>query len=382
MRSVWIPRPTDLAKLAEMSKRGVLALLADSTNSERAGWTPSEKVLDQAFDNMFLKAKGRVIIASFASLISRIQQVANAAGRHGRKLALAGPSMVENAKMARKLGYLDLPENLLVSIEQALGMKDQDVAIMCTGSQGEPTSIMGRLSTGTYHLFDIKEGDTVVLSSHPIPGNEEAVYRTINRLFERGADVLYEAIAPVHVSGHASQEEMKLMLNLVRPKFFIPVHGEIRQLKRHAALAMELSVPAENIAIIQNGQIIEFENGEMRLAGQVPTSHVFVDGSSVGDVGLEVMRERESLAQDGIVMVHLVLDKNTGKLMDEPAIFTRGFMVQNGSGEPLAGARKRIGEVVQTANGSLQKDVETAVKNYLRNETHRQPTVFVTVSRI
>jgi len=374
--------PTDLAKLAEMSKRGVLALLADSTNSERAGWTPSEKVLDQAFDNMFLKAKGRVIIASFASLISRIQQVANAAGRHGRKLALAGPSMVENAKMARKLGYLDLPENLLVSIEQALGMKDQDVAIMCTGSQGEPTSIMGRLSTGTYHLFDIKEGDTVVLSSHPIPGNEEAVYRTINRLFERGADVLYEAIAPVHVSGHASQEEMKLMLNLVRPKFFIPVHGEIRQLKRHAALAMELSVPAENIAIIQNGQIIEFENGEMRLAGQVPTSHVFVDGSSVGDVGLEVMRERESLAQDGIVMVHLVLDKNTGKLMDEPAIFTRGFMVQNGSGEPLAGARKRIGEVVQTANGSLQKDVETAVKNYLRNETHRQPTVFVTVSRI
>ena len=374
--------PTDLAKLAEMSKRGVLALLADSTNSERAGWTPSEKVLDQAFDNMFLKAKGRVIIASFASLISRIQQVANAAGRHGRKLALAGPSMVENAKMARKLGYLDLPENLLVSIEQALGMPAKNVIIMCTGSQGEPTSIMGRLSTGTYHLFDIKEGDTVVLSSHPIPGNEEAVYRTINRLFERGADVLYEAIAPVHVSGHASQEEMKLMLNLVRPKFFIPVHGEIRQLKRHAALAMELSVPAENIAIIQNGQIIEFENGEMRLAGQVPTSHVFVDGSSVGDVGLEVMRERESLAQDGIVMVHLVLDKNTGKLMDEPAIFTRGFMVQNGSGEPLAGARKRIGEVVQTANGSLQKDVETAVKNYLRNETHRQPTVFVTVSRI
>jgi ribonuclease J len=374
--------PTDFAKLAELSQRGVLALLADSTNSERAGWTPSERVLEPAFENVFLKAQGRIIIASFASLISRIQQVANVAAHHGRKLALAGPSMVDNAKMARKLGYLDLPENLVVSIEQALGMKEKEVAIMCTGTQGEPTSIMGRLSTGTYHLFDIKPGDTVVLSSHPIPGNEEDVYRTINRLFERGADVLYEAIAPVHVSGHASQEEMKLMLNLVRPKYFIPIHGEIRQLKRHAGLGQELGIPAENISVIQNGQIIEFEDGAMRMAGQVPTSHVFVDGSSVGDVGLEVMRERESLSKDGIVMVHLVLDKQSGNLRVEPAIFTRGFMVARDGNEVLAGARKRIGEVVATANGSLQKDVETAVKNYLYNETHRQPMVFVTVSKI
>ncbi len=222
----------------------------------------------------------------------------------------------------------------------------------------------------------------MVLSSHPIPGNEEDVYRTINRLFERGADVLYEAIAPVHVSGHASQEEMKLMLNLVRPKYFIPIHGEIRQLKRHASLGQELGIAPENISVIQNGQIVEFEGGAMRLAGQVPTSHVFVDGSSVGDVGLEVMRERESLAKDGIVMVHLVLDKQTGKLRDEPAIFTRGFMVARDGNEVLAGARKRIGEVVATANGSLQKDVEGAVKNFLYNETRRQPMVFVTVSKI
>jgi ribonuclease J len=374
--------PTDFAKLAELSQRGVLALLADSTNSERAGWTPSERVLEPAFEAVFTKAPGRIIIASFASLISRIQQVAAVTARHGRKLALAGPSMVDNAKMARKLGYLDFPDNLLVSVEQALGMKEKDVAIMCTGSQGEPTSIMGRLSTGTYHLFDIKAGDTVVLSSHPIPGNEEDVYRTINRLFERGADVLYEAIAPVHVSGHASQEEMKLMLNLVRPKYFIPIHGEIRQLKRHAALGQELGIPPENISVIQNGQVIEFENGAMRLAGQVPTSHVFVDGSSVGDVGLEVMRERESLAKDGIVMVHLVLDKQSGDLRVEPAIFTRGFMVARDGNEVLNGARKRIGEVVASANGSLQKDVETAVKNYLYNETRRQPMVFVTVSKI
>ncbi len=375
-------KPTDFAKLAELSQRGVLALLADSTNSERAGWTPSERVLDAAFDAVFTKAPGRIIIASFASLISRIQQVANAAAAHGRKMALAGPSMVDNVKMARKLGYLDLPENLTVGLEQALGMKDNEVVIMCTGSQGEPTSIMGRLSTGAYHLFDIKPGDTVVLSSHPIPGNEESVYRTINRLFERGADVIYEAIAPVHVSGHASQEEMKLMLNLVRPKFFLPIHGEIRQLKRHAALGMEVGIPTENIAILQNGQAIEFSNGSMRLADMVPTSHVFVDGTSVGDVGREVMREREMLARDGIVMVHLVLDKKTRSLLSEPAIFTRGFMVTSEGDSVLAGARKRISEVVQTANGSLQKDVESAVKNYLYNETHRQPTVFVTVSRV
>jgi ribonuclease J len=375
-------KPTDFAKLAELSQRGVLALLADSTNSERAGWTPSERVLDAAFDEVFTKAPGRIIIASFASLISRIQQVANAAAAHGRKLALAGPSMVDNVKMARKLGYLDLPENLTVGLEQALGMKENEVAIMCTGSQGEPTSIMGRLSTGAYHLFDIKPGDTVVLSSHPIPGNEEDVYRTINRLFERGAEVIYEAIAPVHVSGHASQEEMKLMLNLVRPKFFLPIHGELRHLKRHAALGMEVGIPAENIAVLQNGQAIEFSNGAMRLANQVPTSHVFVDGSSVGDVGREVMREREMLARDGIVMVHLVLDKKTRSLLSEPAIFTRGFMVASEGDAVLVGARKRISEVVQNANGSLQKDVESAVKSFLYNETHRQPTVFVTVSRV
>jgi ribonuclease J len=375
--------PTDFAKLAEFSKRGVLALLADSTNSERAGWTPSERVLDAAFQDVFSKAPGRIILASFASLISRMQQVVNAAVRNGRKVAFAGPSMVDNMKMAKKLGYLDFPENAIVSIDSAMHMPDSEVVIMCTGSQGEPTSIMGRLSTGAYHLFDIKEGDTVLLSSHPIPGNEEAVYKTINRLFERGANVLYEAIAPVHVSGHASQEEMKLMINLVRPKFFIPVHGELRQLKRHAYLGQMLGIPEENMAIVTNGQVIEFSDGKMSLNGQVPTSHVFVDGSSVGDVGVEVMRERESLSKDGIVTVHLVLDKSTGRLCDEPAIITRGFMLVRQGEEVLPGVRRRISEVIsQNSNGSLQKDLEQAVKNYLHTETHRSPMVFVTISRI
>jgi ribonuclease J len=215
-------------------------------------------VIDQALDQVFTDAKGRIILASFASLVSRMQQVVNAAVRHNRRLAFVGTSMIDNAKMARKLGYLDIPEGLTLSIDQALTMPDDDIVIMCTGSQGEPSSILGRLSTGRYRMFDVKNGDTIVLSSHPIPGNEENVYRTINRLIQRGADVIYEAIAPVHVSGHASQEEIKLLINLVRPKFLIPVHGELRQLKQHAVLAKQLGIPEENIPVIENGQVVEF----------------------------------------------------------------------------------------------------------------------------
>jgi len=209
--------PTDYAKLAELSGRGVLALLADSTNADRPGWTPSERVIDSAFHEVFHNAEGRIIVASFASLISRMQQVGNAALEFGRKMAFAGVSMVENAKIARNLGYLDLPDELIVSVDQALKMDPQQIVLMSTGTQGEPTSIMGRLSTGTNRQFDIVRGDTVVLSSHPIPGNEESVYRTINRLYRRGAKVIYENIAPVHVSGHASQEEMKFLIRLVKP---------------------------------------------------------------------------------------------------------------------------------------------------------------------
>ena len=226
--------PTDYAKLGELGGRGVLVLLADSTNADKRGWTPSERVIDPAFDQVFRTAPGRIIIATFASVISRMQQAANAAVNHHRKLAFVGTSMTENARMARKLGYLDLPDDLLVSVDQAMRMKPSEVVLMCTGSQGEPSSILGRLSTGTNRQFDLAAGDTVVLSSHPIPGNEESVHRTINRLFRRGANVIYDAIAPVHVSGHASQEEMKLLLNLVKPKYFIPIHGELRHLHIHA----------------------------------------------------------------------------------------------------------------------------------------------------
>lgn len=374
--------PTDYAKLGEFSGRGVLALLADSTNADKPGWTPSERVIDPAFDQVFTSAPGRIIIASFASLISRMQQAANAAQRHGRKMAFVGASMVENAKIARKLGYLNIPDQVVVNIDQALKLPPDEVVLMCTGSQGEPSSIMGRLSTGTNRHFDIIAGDTVVLSSHPIPGNEESVFRTINRLFRRGANVIYESIAPVHVSGHASQEEMKLLLHLVKPKYFIPIHGELRHLRQHSFMAQEVGLPSEHIAVIENGQVIEFENGQMQLGERVPGGYVFVDGSGVGDVGPSVVREREALARDGIVLISLRLDRNTGRLRDEPEIITRGFVYKHNAEDILAIARRRISETVTRGNGNLQSDIEQTVKAFFYTETKRRPMVFVTVNRV
>jgi ribonuclease J len=375
-------RPTDYAKLADFSQRGVLALLADSTNADKPGWTPSERVIDPAFDDVFRNASGRVIVASFASLISRMQQVANAAMRHNRKLAFVGTSMVENARMARKLGYLEIPDEVLINVEQALRMPAKEVALMTTGTQGEPTSIMGRLSTGTNRQFDIIQGDTIVLSSHPIPGNEESVSRTINRLFRRGANVIYEDIAPVHVSGHARQEEMKLMLHLVKPQHFIPIHGELRHLKQHAALAQEVGIPAESIAVVENGQTIEFENGKMRLGERIPGGYVFVDGAGVGEIGPSVMREREILSRDGFVLVNLNLDRNTCRLVEKPEFITRGFVHAPEADDLFEAAQKLVMQSVDCSmNGKLQGELEQTLKSFFYSRTKRRPMVFVTMSQ-
>jgi len=372
--------PTDFAKLAEFSGRGVLALLADSTNADKPGWTPSEKVIDPALRKVFSEAPGRVIIASFASLISRMQQVANAAQRTGRKLAFVGMSMRENSKMARKLGYLNIPEGLEVPLDQALKMKDSQVVLMCTGSQGEPSSIMGRLSAGTNRQFDIKKDDTVVLSSHPIPGNEETVHRTINRLFQRGANVIYEPLAPVHVSGHASQEEIKLMINLVKPKYLIPTHGELRHLRQHAVLAQEIGVPEENIVVIENGYVVELSaDGELELGERIPGGYVFVDGSRVGDIGPSVVREREALARDGIVVISIALDSN-GHLRDEPDIITRGFVYKRSAGEIIEDIADLVVEIAEDSHGNLHDEIVQRVRSFLYKETKRRPQIFVALS--
>ncbi len=373
--------PTDFGKLAELSKRGVDLLLSDSTNSERQGWTPSEMVIGPALDNVFANAPARLIVATFASLISRMQQVSDAAGRHNRKLAFVGTSMVDNAKIARKLGYLNVPDAQLVSIEQALSMEPKRVVLMCTGSQGEPSSIIGRLSAGTNRQFDLRPDDTVILSSHPIPGNEENVSRTINRMLRRGAHVIYDAIAPIHVSGHASQEELKLLLNLVRPKNFIPIHGELRQLKHHAFLAEQVGVPVENIVVVENGQVVELSDQKIRKGERIPGGYVFVDGQSIGDVDHGVMREREKLARGGIFLIDLNVDKYSGRLLGDPEILTRGFVSSDEATNLIPEVRKRILNIVNGGGLDAEKDISSAVKSLLYNETKRRPMVFVTLSK-
>ena len=373
--------PTDFGKLGELGGRGVLALLADSTNADEPGWTPSEALIDPAFDAVFREAKGRILIGTFASLISRMQQAAQAADRHGRKMAFVGTSMQENAKMARKLGYLDVPDELIVTPEQAFNMNPAEVLLMCTGTQGEPSSILGRLSTSTNRQFDLLPGDTVVLSSHPIPGNEEMVHRTINRLFHRGAEVIYDPIAPVHVSGHASQEEMKVMLQLVRPKFFIPIHGELRHLKQHAALAREIGVPDSSIAVVENGRVIEFRDGKMSIGERVPGGYVFVDGTGVGDIGPKVMREREALAKDGFVVIHLTLNHQNGVLARDPEIVSKGFVFVRDAEELFEHARRRIKELAKkTEPDNLKDEIEKDLTQFFYGETKRHPMVLVFAS--
>lgn len=372
---------TDYAKLAEFSQRGVELLLSDSTNSERPGWTPSEKIIGPAFDQVMAAAPGRVIVATFASLISRIQQVADSAIKNKRKMAFAGTSMVENAKIARKLGYLIIPDAMIVPIDQALNLPDEKVVIMCTGSQGEPSSIIGRLSTGSNRQFDVKPGDTVVLSSHPIPGNEESVSRAINRIMRFGANVIYDALAPIHVSGHASQEEQKFLINLVRPKNFLPIHGELRQLKRHAWLAEQVGIPAENIIVVENGQTVELSDGKLKLGERIPGGYVFVNGESIGDIDHDVMKEREQLARNGIVIIDLSMDKRTGRLAHEPEVVTRGFLSPEDVERLVPEIRKRVVKVVNSGGLDTDKDIASAVKSYLYEQTKRRPMVFVTLSK-
>lgn len=373
--------PPDFAKLAEFSRRGVLCLLADSTNADRPGWTPSEQVIADAFDDLFREAQGRIIVATFASLISRIQQVADMAIKYGRKLAITGRSMRDNSKMARRLGYLNVPDDLIIEIEQAITLPHNQVVIMATGSQGEPTAVMGRLARGRHRGLSIEEGDTVVFSAHPIPGNEEMIYRIINLLFRRGANVLYERIANVHVSGHASSEEMKLMINLIRPKFLVPIHGELRHLKQHAELGKQLGIPQENIAVVENGTPLELDENSLTICPRLPGGYIFVDGSSVGDVNWSVVRDRDRLSQSGFFFA-VVSTNGRGDVLGKPEIVSRGFVTPEEEDELLPGAEETIIRAVKTySNGreSLHKPVADALARFLYNETGRRPFVHVVV---
>jgi len=376
-------KPTDFAKLAEFGGRGVLALLSDSTNADQPGNTPSERVIDEAFDRVFREAKGRILVGTFASLISRIQQAANAAMRYNRKMAIAGTSMAENVRMAQKLGYLSFPDDLIVRLDEAVRMRPRDVVIMATGTQGEPSSVLARVANGEHSQIKILRGDTIIMSSHPVPGNEEMVHRTINRLFQRGAEVLYDPIEQVHVSGHASQEEQKLMLNLVRPQHFIPIHGELRHLHAHARLARLVGVDAQNTFVIENGYPIEFHDGEARIGERVAGGYVYVDGSGVGDIGPSVLRERELLGRDGFVMAIIHREPDSGRLLDTPEIVTRGFIYQKEAEDLLAGATQTIVKLVESnahaGEEAIRDKIEKALREYLYSETKRRPMIMAVV---
>lgn len=379
--------PPDFAKLAEFAGRGVLALLADSTNADRPGWTPSESVIDDVFDRVFRDANGRIIVATFASLIARIQQVANAALRHERKMVITGFSMTENVKMARKLGYLNIPDSLLVDLRQAAQLPPHEVVIMTTGTQGEPSAVLGRLSTGRHKQLEVEPGDTVIMSAHPIPGNEELVHRTINKLIQRGANVVYDPVVPVHVSGHAAREELKLLLNLIRPRFFVPIHGELRHLKLHGEIAQNLGILPENVAVIENGTVLTFTSDSMVIGERVPGGYVYVDGSGVGDIGPAVMRDREMLGNNGFVIVNLTLDQETGELIERPEIISRGFVYLREAGELIAGAQERIYTVLEHSNDyscpdDMRNTIEQTLNSFFYQETKRHPMVFAIINLV
>ncbi len=372
-------RLADVQKLAAYGARGVLALVADSTNAERPGFTPSERVVGKAIENILAQADGRVILATFASNIHRIQQVMTIAERMGRKVAPVGRSMVNNIQVAMQLGYLDVKPSTLIDADDVGKLPPEHVLILSTGSQGEPMSALTRMARSAHRKIEIYPGDTVVLASSPIPGNERAIARTIDQLLKIGAHVIYQG---VHVSGHGSQEELKLMLNLVRPQYFLPVHGEYRMQLRHAELAEATGVQPENIFIVDLGDVVEFDNGRARLSGKVTAGMVLIDGLGVGDVGNIVLRDRKLLSQDGILVVVVTLSKTAGTILSGPDIISRGFVYVRESEALLEEANKIVASTLTkmvadniSEWSSLKTAVRDALGRFLYEQTRRRPMI-------
>lgn len=372
-------RPADLQKLAGYGTRGVLALVSDSTNAERQGFTPSERTVGKTIDDIVSHAPGRIILATFASNIHRLQQVIHAAERHGRKVAIVGRSMVNNVQIALQLGYLDMQPTTLIEDNDIGKIPPQNLVILSTGSQGEPMSALTRMARSAHRKVEILPGDTVVLASSPIPGNEKYVSRTIDQLFRVGANVIYQG---VHVSGHGSQEELKLMLNLTRPKFFFPVHGEFRMQRQHANLAIATGVNPDNIFILDNGDVVEIDAESARMGAKVSSGIVMIDGLGVGDVGNIVLRDRKLLSQDGILVVVVTLSKTAGTILSGPDIISRGFVYVRESEALLDEANKLVETtlarmVSDNINewSSLKTAVRDALGRFLYEQTRRRPMI-------
>ena len=381
--------PIDLGRLAELGQRGVLALLCDSTNAERPGYTMSEKKVAATFNDLFDKATGRVIIAMFASNVHRIQAVVDSCVRFGRKVCLMGRSMVNVSKVAMQLGYLKIPEGTLITAEELDRYPDDKITVVTTGSQGEPMSGLSRMAFAEHRKLEIRESDMVILSATPIPGNEKSVSRVINQLIRIGANVIYESLAEVHVSGHARQEELKLMHSLVKPKFFIPVHGEYRHLYHHANLARSLGMSDDNIQILEIGDVLELGPDSMDVTGMVPSGNVLIDGLGIGDVGAVVLRDRKHLSEDGLLIVVMGLDHELGSVVSGPDIISRGFVYVRESDELVEGARaaamraiEAFGPIDSTDWNRLKNDVRESVQRYIYDAIKRNPMILPIIVEI
>lgn len=380
---------TQFNKFAEFGDEGVLALLADSTNAERPGFTQSEKMVGQTFDDEFRYARNRIIVATFSSNVHRIQQVVDSAVKYKRKVAVIGRSMINVVNIAMELGYLRIPEGVLIDIDETNNYTSEQIVIITTGSQGEPMSALTRMAMNDHKKVDIMPGDTVIISATPIPGNEKLVARTIDHLYKLGADVIYEKSNGVHVSGHASQEEIKLMHNLVRPKYFIPVHGEYRHLIKHANLAKDLGMPSENIVIAENGSVIEISKNGIGINGKIQSGKVLVDGLGVGDVGNIVLRDRRQLSQDGIMIVVVTIDHETCHVVSGPDIVSRGFVYVREAEDLMEEAREKVLSALERCENNgvsewsmIKSTIRDNLGRFLYERTRRRPMILPIIMEI
>jgi len=382
--------PPDLGRLAELGREGVLLLMCESTNVERRGYTMSESKVGETFINLFQNITGRIIIATFSSNVHRMQQIFTAAERYGRKVALVGRSILKVFGAANDLGYIKMQPGTLIELERIDDYDPDELVILSTGSQGEPMSALTRMAFSEHKKIEIVRGDTVILSASPIPGNEKAIFKVVNELFRRGADVVYESLAEVHVSGHACQEELKLMHQLVKPKFFFPVHGEYRHLSRHAQLANQIGMPWENIYLLGNGDILELTADTARIAGYVTATDVLVDGTGLGEVGNSVLRDRKLLAEDGILSVCIALWSDDGTLAANPDIQARGFLYESEAERVIEESRSKILTFLQraaAANKPIAEMIRTnalrdQLRDFLHERTQRRPVVLVSLMEI
>jgi ribonuclease J len=381
-------RPTDMSRLGEYGQEGVLLFLSDSTNAEMDGHTPSEQVVGEAFRGIFPQAEGRIIITTFASNIYRLQQAMEVAHQFGRKVAVVGRSMSNNIHLAQELGLLRVPPDTLIPVKQLDKYPDAEVVVLSTGAQGEPLSALSRIANGEHPLVQLRKGDTVILSATPIPGNEELVHRTINNLYRNGANVFYSARNRVHVSGHASAGDLKIVLNLVRPKFFVPIHGEDRHLAHHGMLAHDVGLAEDNVMLAGDGTIINLGAQRFERGGKVDAGYVFVDGLGIGDVGTVILRDRKHLGQDGIFVIVVTVDRATGRLIGPPDVVTRGFVHEGAADDLMEAAKNQVVKAMakwepdKSETSIFQNTIKDVLGKFLYDRTKRRPMVIPVVMEV